>query len=84
MKDPVVADSTCLIALERIDSLEVLPALFEPVLIPPGVDREFGVVPPVAQGRNTGERGVGELPRAAGGQTARRRRLLWQTSADRE
>lgn len=46
MKEPVVADSTCLIALERIDALEILPILFEPVLIPPEVDREFGVAHP--------------------------------------
>jgi predicted nucleic acid-binding protein len=43
VKDPVVADSTCLIALERIGFLEILPALLEPVLVPPEVDREFGV-----------------------------------------
>jgi uncharacterized protein len=46
VKDPAVADSTCLIALERIDSLEILPALFDPVLIPPEVQREFGAVRP--------------------------------------
>lgn len=46
MKEPIVADSTCLIALERIDALEILPALFEPILIPPEVDCEFGVACP--------------------------------------
>jgi len=46
VRDPVVADSTCLIALERIGSLEILPALFERVLIPPEVDREFGAARP--------------------------------------
>ena len=46
MSDPVVADSTCLIALERIDFLEILPAVFQRVLIPPEVDREFGVSRP--------------------------------------
>jgi uncharacterized protein len=46
VKDLVVADSTCLIALERIDALKILPALFEVVLIPPEVDREFGVTQP--------------------------------------
>ena len=42
MSERVVADSTCLIALERIDQIEILPALFEPVLIPPAVAQEFG------------------------------------------
>lgn len=42
MKEPVVCDSTCLIGLERIDRLSLLPALFEPISIPPAVDREFG------------------------------------------
>lgn len=42
MKEPVVADSTCLIGLERIGQLGILPALFEPVMIPPEVEREFG------------------------------------------
>lgn len=43
MKEPVVADSACLIALEQIDSLDILPDLFEPILIPPAVDREIGI-----------------------------------------
>ena len=43
MSERVVADSTCLIALERIDQIEILPALFEPVLIPPAVAQEFGI-----------------------------------------
>ena len=42
MKEPVVTDSTCLIGLERIGCLDVLPALFEPILIPPEVHKEFG------------------------------------------
>lgn len=42
MKEPVITDSACLIALERIGQLELLPALFEPVLAPPEVQREFG------------------------------------------
>lgn len=41
MKEAVVIDSACLIGLERINQLELLPALFEPV-IPPEVEREFG------------------------------------------
>lgn len=43
MKEAVVVDSTCLIGLERIGRLDILPALFEPVLIPPEVAREFGI-----------------------------------------
>ena len=43
MKEPVVADSTCLIGLERIGRLNVLPDLFEPVFIPDEVVFEFGV-----------------------------------------
>ncbi len=43
MSERVVADSTCLIALERIDQIEILPALFEPVLIPLAVAQEFGI-----------------------------------------
>ncbi len=36
-------DSTCLIGLERAGLLFLLPALFEPLLIPPKVQEEFGV-----------------------------------------
>ena len=43
MKTAVVADSTCLIGLERIDRLDLVPARFGVVLAPPGVRREFGV-----------------------------------------
>jgi len=43
VKEPIVADSTCLIGLERIDRLDLLSELFEPVVIPPEVAREFGV-----------------------------------------
>ena len=43
MKESVIADSTCLIGLERIHLLDLLPALFESILIPPEVDKEFGV-----------------------------------------
>lgn len=42
MKEPVVSDSTCLIGLERVGELNILPALFDPVMIPPEVEREFG------------------------------------------
>lgn len=43
MKEPAVADSTCLIGLERIGRLDILRALFEPLVIPPKVQEEFGV-----------------------------------------
>jgi uncharacterized protein len=42
VKEPVVSDSTCLIGLERIGQLNILPALFDPVMIPPELEREFG------------------------------------------
>lgn len=42
MKEPVVVDSACLIGLERINSLDLLPALFDQILVPPEVQREFG------------------------------------------
>ena len=42
MKEPVVIDSACLIGLERIGQLDVLPSLFDPLVITPEVEREFG------------------------------------------
>ena len=45
MREPAVADSTCLIALEQIGLLDLLPALFDPIQIPPAVEREFGETP---------------------------------------
>lgn len=42
MSQIVVSDSTCLIALERIQRLDLLPAVFETVWIPMVVAREFG------------------------------------------
>lgn len=41
MKETVVSDSTCLIGLERVGKLDILPALFDSVMIPPEVEREF-------------------------------------------
>jgi predicted nucleic acid-binding protein len=41
VKQPIVADSTCLIGLERIGRLDLLSELFEPIVIPPVVAREF-------------------------------------------
>ncbi len=43
MKEAVVSDSTCLIGLERVGQLDLLPGLFSRVVIPPEVQREFGV-----------------------------------------
>ena len=42
MKEAVVSDSTCLIGLERVGELNILPMLFDPIMIPPEVEREFG------------------------------------------
>ena len=42
MSGIVVSDSTCLIALERIDRLDLLPAVFAEIWIPPAVAKEFG------------------------------------------
>ncbi len=43
MKEPAVSNSICLIALERIGQLNLLPALFEPISVPPKVREEFVV-----------------------------------------
>jgi hypothetical protein len=42
LKEAVVTDSTCLIALERLGQLDILPSLFEPIYALPEVSREFG------------------------------------------
>ena len=42
MTDHVVIDSTCLIALERIDQLALISQIFPAVIVPPGVQSEFG------------------------------------------
>lgn len=52
MKEAVVSDSTCLIGLERIGELNILPALFDPIVIPPEVEREFGTTFPWLQTEN--------------------------------
>ncbi len=49
MSEPIVTDSTSLIGLERIGRLDVLPALFKPILIPPAVQMEFGITLPWLQ-----------------------------------
>jgi uncharacterized protein len=38
----VISDTSCLIAFERIDRLDILPGLFGTVFIPPAVGTEFG------------------------------------------
>jgi predicted nucleic acid-binding protein len=43
LTEPVVVDSTCLIGLEHIGHLDLLPALFELVCAPPEVERESGI-----------------------------------------
>ena len=43
MSRVVVSDSTCLIGLERIRQLELLPQLFDEVFVPPAVAAEFGI-----------------------------------------
>ncbi len=45
MGEAAVTDSTCLIALEQIGQLDLLPALFDPIHAPPAVERECGGVP---------------------------------------
>ncbi len=46
MKEPIVLDSTCLIGLEQVGRLELLPNLFDPILIPPKVERESSISAP--------------------------------------
>lgn len=43
MKEAAVADSACLIGLERIGRSDILPTLFDPIFIPNEVDREYGI-----------------------------------------
>ena len=43
--EPVIVDTSCLIGLERIGQLHLLPALFHPVFAPPAVVAEFGAAP---------------------------------------
>lgn len=42
MRPSIIADSACLIGLERIQALDILPGLFDPIVIPTEVQREFG------------------------------------------
>ena len=43
MSQVIVSDSTCLIGLERIQQLDLLPGLFDEVFVPPAVAAEFGI-----------------------------------------
>ena len=43
MSSVVVSDSACLIGLERIGQLDLLPKLFAEIFVPPAVATEFGV-----------------------------------------
>ena len=45
MSGRAVVDSTCLIALERIERLDLVPRLFSQVFAPPAVVEEFGETP---------------------------------------
>lgn len=46
MKEPAVLDSTCLIGLDQVGRLELLPNLFDPVVIPLEVEREASISAP--------------------------------------
>jgi len=41
--NPGVTNSTCLIGLERIGRLDILPQVFTPITIPPAVQTEVGI-----------------------------------------
>lgn len=41
-----VTNSTCLIGLERIQRLDILPQVFDPITIPPAVQSEVGISAP--------------------------------------
>lgn len=43
MKKALITDSTCLIGLERIEQLDLLPKLFSSILIPPAVEAEVNL-----------------------------------------
>lgn len=45
VKIPAVLDCACLIGLERIGRLDLLPAMLEPITAPPAVVQEFGSRP---------------------------------------
>lgn len=41
-----VTNSTCLIGLERIQRLDILPLIFDPITVPPAVQTEVGISTP--------------------------------------
>jgi len=43
MSNSAVTNSTCLIGLERIQRLDILPQVFSPITIPPAVQAEVGI-----------------------------------------
>jgi predicted nucleic acid-binding protein len=49
LREPAVLDSTCLISLDRVGRLDLLPKLFDPIAAPPEVGREWGLSAPWLQ-----------------------------------
>lgn len=58
VKIAAVLDSTCLIGLERIGHLRLLPALLDPAYAPPAVIAEFGSQPSWLQVEAPTDRGM--------------------------
>lgn len=58
MSERAVVDSTCLIALERIGRLDLLPKLFREIFAPTEVVREFGHIPDWLQVREVQNRAL--------------------------
>jgi predicted nucleic acid-binding protein len=58
MNSVVITDSTCLIGLERIGYLDLLPALFEEIIIPQAVQEEFGISLPWLQVESPSDLGM--------------------------
>src|SRR5687768_14553904 len=46
MSKIIISDTSCLIALSRIDKLEILKSIFNTVITTPEVAHEFGFLPP--------------------------------------
>jgi uncharacterized protein len=46
MNDSAITNSTCLIGLERIQRLDLLPQVFSSIMIPPAVQIEVGITAP--------------------------------------
>ena len=51
----VIVDTSVLIAFEQLERLEILPELFDVIMVPPAVVREFGGCPDWARVQNVGE-----------------------------